>query len=262
MMSGPDAKDPPDPRPVGHGRADPAGTRGDKMKLPFPDRSAAGRALAQELAALGLPKPVVLALPRGGVPVGAEIARTLGAPLDLLLVRKIGVPWQPELAVAAIVDGENPEVVVDTYVQLGAGVERSYIDAQAKVEQREIERRRRVYLGGRAPVAVAGCTAIVVDDGLATGTTMRAALKALRRRNPASVVLAVPVAPRDTIEALRSEVDRVVCLAQPEPFYAIGEHYVDFHQLDDKEVVAALAQAAAGTLPSAAASGAGTRGAG
>jgi len=211
------------------------------MRQLFSDRGQAGRALAQELAKLQLPAPVVLALPRGGVPVAAEIARELGAPLDLLLVRKIGVPWQPELAVAAIVDGQDQELVIDEDTRAASGVSRSYIETQAKEQMREIERRRHLYLGDRAPIPVSKRTAIVVDDGIATGTSMRAALKALRRREPAELVLAVPVAPPDTIATLRREVDRVVCLAEPDPFYAVGVHYADFHQIEDEEVLAILA---------------------
>ncbi len=220
------------------------------MNQRFANREQAGRLLAKRLAAMNLPAPrVVLALPRGGVPIGAEVAAALDAPLDLLLVRKIGVPWQRELALAAVVDGDEPQVVVDDEVQRMSGVERDYIDAQAKVELEEIERRRRVYLGGRPSLPVAGATEIVVDDGIATGTSVRAALKALRRRRPARLVLAVPVAPTDTLEALRDEVDDVVCLAQPFPFHAIGLHYDDFHQLDDAEVLAALAAAGARKPP-------------
>jgi putative phosphoribosyl transferase len=206
----------------------------------FADRTDAGRQLAQRLTAMHLTDPVVLALPRGGVPVAAEIARALHAPLDLLLVRKIGVPWQPELAVAAVIDGERPDVVVDEKIQQATGIAQEYIDRQAGKELEEIERRRRLYLGPRPAVAVHGCTAIVVDDGIATGTSMRAALRALRRRGPARLVLAVPVAPPDTIERLRSEVDDIVCLAQPTPFMAIGPYYVDFHQLADAEVTSLM----------------------
>lgn len=221
------------------------------MSRCFVDRREAGRLLGQRLAGMALASPiVVLALPRGGVPVGAEVARALGAPLDLLLVRKIGVPWQRELALAAVVDGDEPQVVVDDEVQRTSGVERAYIDAEAARELQEIERRRRVYLHGRAPLSVAGATAVVVDDGIATGTSVRAALMALRRRSPARLVLAVPVAPADTLQALRPEVDDLVCLAQPEPFHAIGLHYEDFHQLDDAEVLADLdAHAAAPPHP-------------
>jgi putative phosphoribosyl transferase len=223
------------------------------MTKAFTDRSAAGRALAAQLVRLA-PKPpiVVLALPRGGVPVGAEVARALGAPLDLLLVRKIGVPWQPELAVAAIVDGQPPDIVVDNETMAATGVDNDYIQAQARQEMREIERRRSVYLGSRTPIAVEGATVIVVDDGIATGTTMRAALTALRRRHPARLVLAVPVAPSDTLALLRAEVDDVVCLAEPLPFHAVGLHYIDFHQVGDEEVVAALAAANTSRPPGAA----------
>jgi putative phosphoribosyl transferase len=209
----------------------------------FSDRSEAGRALAARLAEMKIADPVIFALPRGGVPVAAEIARALNAPLDLLLVRKIGVPWQPELALAAVVDGDDPQVVIDEEVQGQSGVSRTYIDGEAKEQLREIERRRAVYLQGRSPVAVENRTAIVVDDGIATGTTVRAALKALRRRKPARLILAVPVAPPETIDALAADVDQIVCLEQPSPFYAIGLYYVDFHQVSDEEVMAALAAA-------------------
>jgi putative phosphoribosyl transferase len=209
----------------------------------FSDRREAGRELAERVARLGLHDPVVLALPRGGVPVAAEVARALGAPLDLLLVRKIGVPWQQELAVAAIVDGDDPQLVIDEEVRRQAGVSDTYINDEAKEKLREIERRRALYLQGRAPVTVTNRTAIVVDDGIATGTTVRAALKALRQRKPAALVLAVPVAPPETIEDLTREVDRIVCLEQPSPFHAIGLYYDDFHQVPDDEVLAALAAA-------------------
>jgi putative phosphoribosyl transferase len=232
------------------------------MKTPraFANRHAAGRALAGELTKRHLVDPVVLALPRGGVPVAAEIAKALKAPLDLVLVRKIGVPFQPELAAAALVDGGEPEIVINEDVINLAGVHRDYIDQQAKRELAEIERRRRAYLGDRPRVPVEGRTLIVVDDGIATGASMRAALKALRRRRPKALVLAVPVAPVDVIEALRAEVDQLICLATPEPFYAIGLHYLDFRQLSDQEVVSSLAavesRAAANPLEREAASAA------
>lgn len=213
----------------------------------FADRDEAGRALAERLLQLHLPPPiVVLALPRGGVPLGAVVARALGAELDLVLVRKIGAAWQPELAVAAVVDGNPPAIVIDEQARRTGAADADYIEAQAQLELREIARRRSAYLHGRAPIDVEGRTAIVVDDGIATGTTMRAALVALRRRHPARLVLAVPVAPQDTLEALRGEVDQVVCLAQPEPFVAVGRHYAEFHQVDDDEVRAALDEAATG----------------
>ncbi len=210
--------------------------------VPFPDRATVGRLLADRLARMELADPVVLALPRGGVPVGLEIARKLAAPLDLLIVRKIGVPWQPELAAAAIVggEGEGAEVVRNDDVMRLAGLDDATLDKLADKELREIARRRDAYLAGRAPIPTAGRTAILVDDGIATGATVRAALIGLRRRGAARLVLAVPVAPRETLVALRPLVDDLVCLTTPEPFYAIGGHYRDFHQVGDDEVVAML----------------------
>jgi putative phosphoribosyl transferase len=214
------------------------------ISLPLRNRTEAGRLLAQAVAER-LPDTrgddaVVLALPRGGVPVAAEIARLLGAPLDLLFVRKIGLPWQRELAYAAVVDGDPPSLVLNEELAADCPQDEAWLDAEMQSELAEIARRRRAYLGGRAPLAVDGRTAILVDDGLATGTTARAALQALRARAPARLVLAVPVAPADTLERLAPDVDALVCLAAPEPFHAIGLHYRDFHQLDDAEVRALL----------------------
>ena len=226
----------------------------EEFRSPFENRTVAGRALGERLARMKLADPVVLALPRGGVPVALEVARALHAPLDLLLVRKIGVPWQPELAVGAVMDGGAPVIVVEPRVMAETGIDRQYIEDRARQELQEIERRRALYLGQRAPEPVAGRTAIVVDDGIATGTTMRAALRGLRQRKPARLVLAVPVAPPETIDALRAEVDDVVCLMQPGFFGAIGYFYIDFHQLTDDEVIALMRQAPrANEEPSAAA---------
>lgn len=224
----------------------------DEARTPFNDRTVAGRLLGARLAQLKLERPVVLALPRGGVPVGLEVARALDAPLDLLLVRKIGVPWQPELAVAAVMDGDEPIVVIEPHVRAETGVQQDYIDRRAREELAEIERRRRAYLEDRAALSVTGRTAIVVDDGIATGTTVRAALRGLRRRAPARLVLAVPVAPPDAVAALRAEVDDLVCLVQPDYLGAIGYFYRDFHQLSDDEVIGLLRQApmAEGAAPS------------
>jgi len=214
------------------------------MSAIFRDRDEAGLALAARLATVRLPAPVVvLALPRGGVPVAAAVAQRLHAPLDLLLVRKIGAPWQRELAVAALVDGDAPQLVVDEVMAERTGASRAYIEQEMQREWQEILRRRERYLQGRAPVPLQGATVVLVDDGIATGTTMRAALKALRRRGAARLVLAVPVAPHDTLTNLRNEFDEVVCLAEPMPFRAIGTHYADFHQLTDEEVLGALAAA-------------------
>jgi putative phosphoribosyl transferase len=185
---------------------------------------------------------VVLALPRGGVPVAVEIAGALKAPLDIVLVRKIGVPFQRELAVAAVVDGGEPEVVINEDVAKLAGITPEHIHAQVKLELEEIERRRKVYLQGRGRVPLEGRTIILVDDGIATGASVRAALKALRRKGPKALILAIPVAPLETVDALKKEVDEIVCLHTPEPFFAIGIHYVDFHQISDDEVVHLLAE--------------------
>jgi putative phosphoribosyl transferase len=213
------------------------------MAALFRDRREAGVALARRLAGLELADPVVLALPRGGVPVAVEVARELHAPLDLLLVRKIGAPMQPELAVAAIVDGAQHDLVVDDETLAWSGATREYVDAEAQRQLVEIERRRRLYLGAREPVEIAGRTAIVVDDGIATGTTVRAAVKALRRRHPARLVLAVPVAPREAVAELGREVDQLVCLETPQWFRAVGAHYDDFTQVEDDEVIDLLAGA-------------------
>jgi putative phosphoribosyl transferase len=211
------------------------------MNQRFANRQQAGLALADLLLALDLAPPVVvLALPRGGVPIGALVARALKAPLDLLLVRKIGAPGQPELAVAALVDGDPPELVDDPQIQTTLGIDAAYVHAQAAQALREIERRRRVYLKDRLPVPLEGASVVLVDDGIATGTTMHAAIKALRKRHPARLVLAVPVAPEDSLRHLRSEVDDVVCLVCPSPFHAVGLHCDDFHPVGDNEVLAAL----------------------
>lgn len=216
-----------------------------KASNPFKDRRSAGKLLAERIKELKPADPVVLAMPRGGVPVGLEVAKALGAPLDLVLVRKIGVPYQPELAAGAVVDGDQPEIVVNDDVMQLAGLTREYIDQRAKEELAEIERRRQVYLSDRPRVPLNGRTLIIVDDGIATGASIRAAIAALKRRNPLKLILAVPVAPADTIEKLRAEVDDVVCLQMPEPFYAIGMHYDDFHQVPDDEVVRLMNEAPA-----------------
>lgn len=212
----------------------------------FRDRTHAGRLLAAELRRFASRDPVVLALPRGGVPVAFEVAQALGAPLDLVLVRKIGAPLQPELAVAAVVDGEKMEIVVNEDVAASLHVPKGYVEQQAARQIEEIERRRRLYLGGRERVAVEGKTALVVDDGIATGATMRASLRAVRRRKPGHLVLAVPVAPPEAVESLRSEVDEVVCLSMPDELYAIGQFYDDFAQVGDDEVRELLERAAPG----------------
>lgn len=178
------------------------------------------------------------------MPVGFEIARALGAPLDLVLVRKIGVPWQPELALGAVTDGGDPEVFIDRRMADELAIRDDYIVEETARQIEEVERRRQVYGAGRAPLEVAGRPAIVVDDGIATGATMRVALRAMRRRNPSLLVLAVPVAVEDTLAQLRPEVDETVCLQIPPDLHAVGFFYRDFHQLSDAEVSDFLAQAA------------------
>lgn len=209
----------------------------------FANREEAGRRLASRLLPYKDASPVVLALPRGGVPVGFEVAMRLDCPLDLVLVRKIGVPWQPELALAAVTDGAEPFVELNRDLIRALAIPPEYLEQEKLRELQEIERRRALYLGRRARVPIDGRVAIVVDDGIATGATMRAALRAVRRGRPRQLVLAVPVAPPDTIEALRHEVDDLLCLLTPRQFGAIGQFYGDFHQLEDSEVTALLDRA-------------------
>jgi len=208
--------------------------------MPFKDRSDAGRKLAKALAAYKDQHPVILALPRGGVPVAAEVATALHAPLDLVLVRKIGLPIQPELAMGAVVDGGAPIIVRNEDVIRLAGIDETEFKAICDSELAEIERRRRRYLGSRERSDVAGRTAIVIDDGIATGATTRAALQATRMHNPKKLVLAVPVAPTDSLAALRNDADDVVCLEDYEFFGAIGTYYANFSQVADQEVIEML----------------------
>jgi putative phosphoribosyl transferase len=210
----------------------------------FLDRREAGRRLAEELVGRDWRDPVVLALPRGGVPVGFEVAKALQAPLDILLVRKIGAPGHPEFGIGAVVDGKDPQVVINEDAALILGPSSDYLEAEKKRQLEEIERRRKQYVGGRAAEPTEGRTAIVVDDGIATGSTVKVALKALRRSGAERVVVAVPVAPQSAVEALREEADEVVCLSTPEPFRAVSLHYVDFEQTTDEEVIQLLKAAA------------------
>jgi putative phosphoribosyl transferase len=225
----------------------------------FLDRTDAGRRLAERLTRFREQRPVVLALPRGGVPVAFEIARALDVPLDVVLVRKIGAPSQPELAVAAVVDGAQPETVLNREVMEALGVDERYIAEERTRQLAEIERRRALYVAGRPRPAIAGHIVILVDDGIATGATVRAALHAIRRAHPRRLVLAVPVAPPDTVESLKADADEVICLSTPAFFSAISIHYADFTQTTDEEVIALLEMAAergtvgsspAGTAPS------------
>ncbi len=213
------------------------------MPARFQDRADAGRRLADRLDAYaGRDDVLVLALPRGGVPVGREVARALHAPLDVFIVRKLGVPGQPELAMGAIATGDtrviNPEVV-----EL-LDISDEVIDRVAGAEREELERRERAYRGDRPPPRLDGRIVILVDDGLATGATMRAAAAAARKRNPARIVVAVPVAPPPTCETIQREVDEMICLQKPEPFMAVGLWYERFEQVSDDEVAALLEEAA------------------
>jgi len=211
--------------------------------LSFRDRADAGRQLVPRLMAYVDQNPVVLALPRGGVPVAFEVAKALRAPLDLIFVRKIGTPDHAEFGLGAVVDGAHPQVVLNEETVDRLKVPPRYIREETQRQLREIERRREHYMAGRPPIDVAGRVAIVVDDGIATGGTVRAALKGLSRARPARLILAVPVAPADTIDRLRTGADEVICLMTPEPFYAVGEHYDDFHQTSDREVTTLLDEA-------------------
>ena len=209
----------------------------------FRDRREAGQVLARQLAAYAhRPDVVVLALPRGGVPVGYEVARALGAPLDVFLVRKLGVPGHEELAMGAVATG-GVRVLNDRIIR-ALGIPPSVIDAVADWQGEELARRERLYRGERPPPDVKGQTVILVDDGLATGATMRAALAALRQQGPARVVVAVPTAPPEPCDELRAEADEVVCATTPEPFNSVGLWYEDFSQTSDEEVRELLARAA------------------
>jgi putative phosphoribosyl transferase len=209
----------------------------------FQDRVEAGRLLAAKLNYLSnRPDVVVLALPRGGVPVGFEVAKALNAPLDVFVVRKLGVPGHEELAMGAIATGGVR--VLNREVVQGLGIPEYMIDAIAAKEDRELERREREYRDGRPPIDVRGRTVVLVDDGLATGSSMRVAAAALRERKPTQIIVAVPVASPDTCAEFETEVDKIICGATPEPFLAVGRWYIDFSQTSDEEVRELLRQSA------------------
>jgi predicted phosphoribosyltransferase len=218
--------------------------------LIFRDRTDAGQKLAARLAKYAHRSDVlVLALPRGGVPVAYEVAEQLGAPLDVFLVRKLGVPGYEELAMGAIASGGVQVINDDVVRQLAIPGE--VIDAVAAEERRELERRERAYRNGRPPPDVRGRTVILIDDGLATGSTMRAAAAALRKLGPARIVVAVPVSAPETCDEIREEVDEVVCAVTPEPFRGVGLWYKDFSQTTDEEVRALLERARQSVAPRA-----------
>jgi putative phosphoribosyl transferase len=213
------------------------------MDKSFANRAQAGEELASKLRAYaGRSDVLVLALPRGGVPVAYEVARALHAPLDVFTVRKLGVPGYEELAMGAIATGGVRVLNHEVTSQLD--LSEWLIDTVARREQEELERRERLYRGERAPPDVQGRTVILVDDGLATGSTMRAAAIALKKKRPAKLIIAVPVAAPETCAELRTEVDEVVCAVTPEPFVAVGTWYSDFSQTSDEEVRELLNRAA------------------
>ena len=193
--------------------------------------------MAKALARFAPAHPLVLALPRGGVPVAYEVAKALDAEMDLLFVRKIGAPGYAELGLGAVVEGVEPQLVLNESVVRQLGPNPNYIRAEMQRQLAEIERRRQAYMGTTPPIEVLRRTVIVVDDGIATGGTMRAALRGVRKNHPARLILAVPVAPADSIAELADECDEIICLAQPEPFYAVGPHYAVFDQTSDDEVI-------------------------
>ncbi len=205
------------------------------LHLPFRDRAEAGRLLGAQLAGRDFPKDsIVLALPRGGVPVAFEVARTLGLPLDVIVVRKLGVPWQPELAMGAIASGGLR--VLDEELIRQEEISPEQVEAIAVQEEQEAERRERLYRASRPPLELRDRTIILVDDGLATGSTMLAAVKCVKSLHPSAVIVAVPVASRQACAYMRHVADECVSLAVPEPFRAVGEWYEDFRQTSDAEV--------------------------
>ncbi|RSN51202.1 phosphoribosyltransferase [Actinomadura sp. WAC 06369] len=221
--------------------------REETVRLPYADRTEAGRVLAERLAPLGLEGAAVLALPRGGVPVGYEIARRLDAPLDVLVTRKIGYPPQPELGVGAIAEGGSPVFDAGLLARLGL-TEEDLADTVA-AERAELDRRVAAYRGGRPLPETSGRPVVVVDDGLATGGTARAAVRALRERGPSRLALAVPVGAAETVRRLEAEVDLLVVPAAPWDFRAVGQWYRDFGQLTDRDVTGWLERAGRSTTP-------------
>ncbi|WP_346797263.1 phosphoribosyltransferase family protein [Halomonas sp. Bachu 37] len=219
----------------------------------FENRREAGRELARAITGThhdpARHEPflydLILALPRGGVPVAYEIATRLGLPLDVVVVRKVGAPGQPEFGLGAVVDGDPPQVVLTERMLELFQPSESYLEAETQRQLQEIMRRRQAYIGNRAPANVSGRRVLLVDDGIATGGTAKAAARALRQAGAARVTLAVPVAPQSSLTELAADVDDIICLATPEPFTAVGKHYLDFDQTSDEEVITLLQEAEA-----------------
>ncbi len=209
----------------------------------FSDRKAAGRMLAARLASYAGTDTVVLGIARGGLPVAQEVAAAIHAPLDVIVVRKLGAPHQPELGIGAIVDGDHPRAIFNRDVIEQLGVSPEYIDAEIGRQLKEVKRREREYRGDRPARALEGHTVIVVDDGIATGSSVRTALRGVRRQHPKRLILATPVAPAESLEALRGEADETVCLETPPDFFAVGQFYSNFGQVGDDQVKAILTQA-------------------
>jgi len=214
------------------------GSRSFSDRTLFLNRTEVGKLLADRILRMNLENPVVLAIPRGGVVVAREIALAIGAKLDLVITRKIGFPGQPEFAIGAVT--QDGEMIVDENIIKGYGISRDYLKQESARQKNEILERMRKYRGESPYPDLAGKTVIIVDDGIATGNTMLAAIESIRRKKPGKIILAIGVAPPETVNRLSKAVDQVVCLDTPEPFYAIGEFYEQFEQVEDDEVKEAL----------------------
>ncbi len=207
------------------------------MEKVFKDRNHAGEVLAELLSQRNPPEPVVLALPRGGVPLGKIVAEKLEAPLDLILVRKIGLPGQEEVAVGAVVDGDPPILVFNEDIMESRHLSEDDLSHKIEEKIKQINERRSRYFADSKPVTIEGKTAIIIDDGMATGATALAAVRGLRERNPAKIILAVPVSSQEAYERLKAETDEIICPRVPELFYAVGAHFTIFGQVSDDEVI-------------------------